>query len=157
MVGWMNSMNPSANFVELGCQFGSLKHPCLSMYGSVTDGHVFGRTLEDEEMKDITSCKSDLQGDILNWQGHNWNLKSPCNTSEMEVFDYEVDVCSQSQHGLVLVPHKLNFEESLHACAKISGELVSYVDRSRFDQLTHFISKSGHMNSKGMLRGECRF
>ena len=153
MVGWMSSMKSTANFVGLGCLYSlvsSLQADSwdnMSMYGSVTDGQVFGRTLEDEEMKDITSCKSDLTGDISNWQGHKWELKSPYNTTEMEVYDFEVDVCSQSQHGLVMVPHKLNYRESLHACAKISGELVSYVDRSRFDEITHFISRSGHMNS----------
>ena len=108
------------------------------MYGSVTDAQVFSRTLGEQEMEAITSCNSDLVGDIINWQRNVWSLRSPFNTTEMKVFDYEEDVCSQPQQGMVLVPHKLSFRDSLHACARLSGEIVSYVKEKKFDGITCF-------------------
>ena len=118
----------------------------MSMYGSVTDGQVFSKTLEDNQMEDITSCNSDLEGDIINWENNVWNLKSPYNTTEMKVFDYKKDVCSRPPQGMLLV--KLNFIESLHACARPSGEIVGYVDKRRFGKITHFLSKTSQLNVK---------
>ena len=149
VIEWMSNMKYTATFVGLGCLYRTTYGIMYaSMYGSVTDGQVFGRTLEDEEMEEITSCKSDLTGDIVTWEDHKWDLKSPHGTSEIEVFNFDEDICSQPKHGLVLVPHKLTFRESLHTCEKLSGKMASYVDTSRFDKLTHFLSKRGHMSSQ---------
>ena len=79
----------------------------VSMYGSVTDGQVFSKTLEDNQMEDITSCNSDLEGDIINWENNVWNLKSPYNTTEMTGFDYKKDVCSRPPQGMLLVKTEL--------------------------------------------------
>ena len=99
---------------------------------------LFSITLGDQEIESKTSCNSDLVGDIINWQRNVWSLRSPFNTTEMKVFDYEEDVCSQPQQGMVLVPHKLSFRDSLHACARLSGEIVSYVKEKKFDGITCF-------------------
>ena len=135
VVGWMKKMNLTADILTLGCLYRTYGTMYMSMYGSVTDGQVFGRTLQDKEMEDITSFNSDLVGDIINWKNSKWNLKSPFNTTELEVLDFEKDVCSRPAQGLLLVPHKLNFRESLHACARLSGDIVSHVDKIRCDEI----------------------
>ena len=97
----------------------------MSMYGSVTDAHVFNRTLKDEDMIAITSCEvSSVKGNIISWEKNKWSLRSPFKTTVMEVYDLERDICNQPEQGLLLVPHKLSFKDSLHACAKLSGEIV---------------------------------
>ena len=50
-----------------------------------------------------------------------------------------------------MVPHKLTFEESLHACKKFSGSLASYVNKTEFDDIVYFVSLTKNMNSQGCI------
>ena len=102
----------TADILTLGCLYST--DETMSMYGSVTDVQVYSQTLEDNQMEDITSSNSDLEGHIINWENNVWSLKSPYNTTEMDVFDYEKDVFSRPPKGMLLVTHKLYFIESLH-------------------------------------------
>ena len=36
-----------------------------------------------------------MDGNILSWERENWNLTSPYNRSQMEILDFDRDVCSQ--------------------------------------------------------------
>ena len=56
VVGWLSQMNMTADILTLGCLYPTDGTMHMSMYGSATDGQVFSRTLEDDEMEDITSC-----------------------------------------------------------------------------------------------------
>ena len=91
----------------------------MSMFGSVTDAQVFSRELTDKEMMDITGCRwvepytshltphtshltdvsprNFITGDILSWDTATWNLTTPWNSSEMEILDFEKDVCSNNE------------------------------------------------------------
>ena len=69
----------------------------MSMFGSVTDAQVFSRELSDQEMMDMTGCRNFLTGDILSWESETWNLTTPWNSSEMEILDFEKDVCSNPE------------------------------------------------------------
>ena len=69
----------------------------------------------------IHSPRSFLQGDIINWDRDEWDLRSPWNTSVSELLDLERDVCNMNEEGLILVPQKLSFQESLHVCGKLAG------------------------------------
>ena len=40
-----------------------------------------------------------LTGDILSWETVIWNLTTPWNSSEMEILDFEKDVCANSEVG----------------------------------------------------------
>ena len=55
-MGWLSQMNMTADILTLGCLYPTDGTMHMSMYGSATDGQVFSRTLEDDEMEDITSC-----------------------------------------------------------------------------------------------------
>ena len=41
-----------------------------------------------------------LTGDILSWETVIWNLTTPWNSSEMEILDFEKDVCANSEVGV---------------------------------------------------------
>jgi hypothetical protein len=56
VVAWMSKMNMTADILTLGCFQPTDGTMYMSMYGSVTDGQVFSRTLEENQMEDITSC-----------------------------------------------------------------------------------------------------
>ena len=121
----------------------------MSMYGSVTDAQIFSRELSDQEMIDVTTCSAFLNGDILSWDREPWTLKSPWQSSEEEMLDLEKDVCKSPENGLFMVPHKMSNEESLHFCKKLSGSLVTYRNKTDFDDITYFLSLQNNMNSVG--------
>ena len=45
--------------MTLGCYYRDVGVKFMSMYGSVTDAQVFSRELSNQEMVDITSCRSE--------------------------------------------------------------------------------------------------
>ena len=87
----------------------------MSMFGSVTDAQVFSRELSDQEMMDMTGCRNFLTGDILSWESETWNLTTPWNSSEMEILDFEKDVCSNPEvnHTSLLILYNLVLTERL--------------------------------------------
>ena len=95
----------------------------------------------------MISCRSSLQGDILSWEKEPWNLTSPYNRSEEELLDFDKDVCKEEEQGLFLVPLKLSFFESQHMCRKLSGHIVSYTEKSEFDEIVHFLASSNNVKS----------
>ena len=146
VVEWMKNLKLSAKVLTLGCLYRTVGTMKMSMFGSVTDAQVFNRGLKDEEMESITSCKENINGDIISWEANDWSLRSPFNTTEVEVLDFEKDICHQPEQGMILVPHKLSFQDSIHACARLSGEIASYVNKEEHNQITHFLSLTNHMN-----------
>ena len=72
-----------------------------------------------------------LNGDILRWDREVWELRSPLNRSDLEIVDFERDVCANSDNGLLMVPQKMSFGESVHTCKKLSGNVITYKDKSR--------------------------
>ena len=44
------------------------------------------------------------------------------------------------EQGLFMVPQKLNFQESVHACEKMSGTVASFTQRNEFEDIVHFLS-----------------
>ena len=46
-----------------------------------------------------------------------------------------------------MVPKKFDFEESLHVCKKLSGNVISYNNKTDFDTFVSFLSLSRNMKS----------
>ena len=71
--------------------------------------------------------------------------------------DFEKDICLKpksenilelsDQRGLLMVPHRHTFSESVHVCKTLSGSLTSYVTNNQFEELTYFLSLSQNMKS----------
>ena len=151
-----------ASIFTFGCFYRDQGPKFMSMYGSVTDAQVFSRELSDEEMIEITSCKYVFinehqsilyfrkfpKGDIISWEREAWNLTTPWNSSEMEILDFEKDVCNMKEKALFMVPHRFNHDESHHICKKLSGRMVDYVDQNQFDDILHYLSLSTNMKSE---------
>ena len=121
------------------------------MYGSVTDAQVFSRALSVKEMKDYTLCKGSFSGDLITWDREPWVLKSPLQTSEVEMLDFERDVCHSPDNGLFLVPHKFTYEDSIHTCRKLSGSLITYTNKTDFDDIIYHLSLRNNMKTKGCV------
>ena len=54
-----NCLQFQASILTLGCYYRDVGVKFMSMYGSVTDAQVFSRELSNQEMVDITSCRSE--------------------------------------------------------------------------------------------------
>ena len=63
------------------------------------------------------------------------------------MLDLERDVCNTREEGLLLVPQKLSFQESLHVCRKLSGQVVSYSQLEGFKEIVFFLSLSPNMRA----------
>ena len=148
-IGYNTKEYIQASLFTLGCYYRAQGTGFMSMYGSVTDAQIFSRELSDQEMIDVTTCSAFLNGDILSWDREPWTLKSPWQSSEEEMLDLEKDVCKSPENGLFMVPHKMSNEESLHFCKKLSGSLVTYRNKTDFDDITYFLSLQNNMNSVG--------
>ena len=94
-----------------------------------------------------TSCDLPIEGDIISFRTAKWNLRSPYNTTAMEVMDLKKDICISHNKSLVLVPQKLTFFEGLHQCSKLSGRLADYTEKVGFDQITRHLSRRGNSYS----------
>ena len=99
----------------------------------------------------LPSYRLSLDGDILSWEREMWELRSPLNRSDLEIIDFEKDVCANSDNGLLMVPQKMNFRESVHTCKKLSGNVVTYVDKSRLDEYVYFLSLSRNIKSSACM------
>ena len=52
-----------------------------------------------------------MNGNILSWEKENWNLTSPYNRSEMEILDFDRDVCSLPT---VKILESLSYSNQIH-------------------------------------------
>ena len=84
----------------------------------------------------------------MSWdQEEQWTLRSPQGTSEREFYDFEKDVCRSTVSSLVLVPQKMSFFDGSYVCTKLSGSIVEYVQRNRFQEITHFLAGRGQTST----------
>ena len=93
IVEWLKVITDKPRMFSLGCFY--RKDKWMSMYGEVTDAQMFSRELTDKEMMDFTGCRSSLAGDMISWETEPWTLTSPGSSSQMELLDFERDVCSR--------------------------------------------------------------
>ena len=63
------------------------------------------------------------------------------------MLDLEKDICNHNDKGLLMVPQKLSFEESVHVCKKTGGSVISYRNQTDFEKYVHFLSLSQNMKS----------
>ena len=67
------------------------------------------------------------------------------------MLDLEKDICHSPDNGLFMVPHKMSYEESLHFCKKLSGNMFSYTNKTDFDGLIYFRPLQSNMKSTGCI------
>ena len=63
----------------------------------------------------------------------------------------EKDICKSYDHGFLMVPHKQSFTESLHVCKTLSGSLLTYTNKTAFEELIYYLSLSMNMKSQGCV------
>ena len=56
------------------------------------------------------------------------------------------------QRGFMLIPHRLEFNEGLRYCDKISGRLASYVTREEFEEIVYHLSLTENMQAQPCVK-----
>ena len=49
---------------------------------------------------------------------------------------------------MMMVPHKLSFKESLHTCSKLSGKMMTYINKTEFTEILHHLGSPANMNAR---------
>ena len=90
--------------------------------GSVTDLHIWTRTLSSEQVEAWANCDaSEVGGDFLDWANVTLRLHGDIETSELP----QSEVClGPSVTRYLAFPEKFNFVESVKFCEKIGGEIA---------------------------------
>ena len=57
--------------------------------------YLFPILLQLSDIDTVTLPRSDLTGDMISWEKEPWSLTSPLQSSELELLDYERDVCQR--------------------------------------------------------------
>ena len=85
----------------------------------------------------------------MSWEEEErWTFRSPHNTSVEETYHFQNEICKSTKTSLALVPQKMPFLEGSHVCSKLSGNLVEYVDKEKFDEITRFLTGRGPTSTK---------
>ena len=122
------------------------------MHGKITDFQMWDRVLPDDEMIQITGCKMFKEGNFQKWDANNWFLNSSKGTARKEMLDLEKDVCQSTDLSFHLIPYSIPFHpDATQVCSKLSGEVVQYSKRDKFDKIVRFLSKKQHMKTTNCL------
>ena len=143
----IKKLGGTMNHVSAGC----LYHPSeyLSMYGRVTDLQIFGRILSDQEMEEITGCKSRKDGDILSWDSARWIMSGTNQNITKESLDWKTFICKSPNKSYHIIPKKINFiSESLDVCKKFSAQLAGHKNKVEFAEMTQYLSSDNVLEAK---------
>ncbi|KAK3875259.1 hypothetical protein Pcinc_019858 [Petrolisthes cinctipes] len=92
-----------------------------SFSGELTDLNVWSRRLEEQELADISGCRTRGHGDIIDWDTADFELGS-------DVSKVEVDLavtCNVVPLPFFMFPDKLQVSDALSLCAAFGGDVVT--------------------------------
>ena len=62
------------------------------------------------------------------------------------MLDLETEICRAGSESYHVVARPGKFEESLHTCNKLSGQLASHNTEQQFSEITTFMTRPAHLN-----------
>ena len=123
----------------------------------MTDFNIWDSLLSEEEMVEITGCRAFpqvlanlifflsskyCQGNLLSWEGVEWHLNSTRGTARREDVEVEGEVCRPPIPSLALLPLPSPFSPvALHACTRVSGQVVTYSTTEQMGAITSFLTR----------------
>ncbi|XP_023325929.1 uncharacterized protein LOC111699471 isoform X1 [Eurytemora carolleeae] len=137
---------PTYSHVSAGCAY-DMDNIDYSMYGQVTDVQVFNGVLSDQELKDLTGCRTFPEGDIVSWRERDWTIVGKPQVTIMETYDLENEICDPTSTSFHFIPIKLSAVEHMELCNRLSGRLGGYLDEAGFNKVVKFYSQSDFLQS----------
>lgn len=94
-------------------------NPGGSFVGNVTQFNLWSRILNDEEVKDVASCKSNAQGNSISWED-DWVFQS------LVQYDLEQeDLCFRESPPKFEVFPAMDHAQSTYLCGALGGSLLT--------------------------------
>ena len=135
---------PTLTIFTVGCIYKRGVTPYMSIHGKVTDFQVWSKILDQERIEKITTCKHFESGNLVSWESSSWHLNSSRGTGRREMMELEQEICRPDSYHLV--PHPDKFDQSVHMCSKLSGELASHNTKEKFTEILTFMTRKPHIN-----------
>nr|XP_045595897.1 uncharacterized protein LOC123756697 isoform X1 [Procambarus clarkii] len=92
-----------------------------SFSGEVTDVNVWSRHLSQQEMVNITSCKTRLQGDVLAWDSAQFEIGTDSSETTLPL----TETCNIVPEPYFMFLDKLQFLDAVRLCRAFGGELTT--------------------------------
>ena len=125
-------LSPTLSSISVGCGSGK------STIGSVSDFQIWDSVLPLEKMLAITGCKELLEGNLLSWEGTEWQLNSSSNATENEML--VEDICGEQDSSLVLIPYTMSMvPRALHQCSRLGGQVAGYSNQTELQNIARFL------------------
>ena len=80
------------------------------------------------------------------WETASWHLNSSGSTAYLEMLDLQTEICRPGSHSYHVVPRPRKFEQSLHTCRKLSGQLAAHSSELEFTEITNFMTRPSSLN-----------
>merc|ERR1719458_2375751 len=86
--------------------------PAMVKEGSFTDFNVWDSFLPETDMEEFTLCRSNMAGNLLPWNGNDWEMSSEIEPNEYQVSEMEFkEICSPPSK-FALFQEKVTFPEA---------------------------------------------
>ena len=137
VVKMFKDFSPTFGSVSVGC--GSADDFSIkSTIGSISDFQIWDSVLPLDKMLSITGCQESSVGNLLSWEGTNWQLNSSSNVTKSELpFN---DICGSQDSSLALIPYTMSMvPRALHQCSRLGGQVVGYSNETELHDTARFL------------------
>ena len=134
MANMSKDFSPTFNSVSVGCT----THK--SIIGSVSDFQIWDSVLPLDQMLSTTDCQQSPEGNLLRWEGTNWQLNSSSNGTKYNL-PFK-DICRSQMTGssLALIPYTMSMvPRALHQCSRLGGQVVGYSNETELHDIARFL------------------
>ncbi|XP_071521221.1 uncharacterized protein [Panulirus ornatus] len=116
-----------------------------SFSGAVTDVNVWSRQLSDQEMMNITSCRTRGHGDVLDWNTAVFEIGDDSSQREEPVNE----TCDIFPQPYFMFQDKLQFSSAARLCKAFGGELATPMDAAEQEVVYSLAQRSSHVCTQG--------
>ena len=99
--------------------------------------NIWGAVLKTEEIKKISSCRSDLQGDEVSWNSDIWQTKGTSNSEEIDPLVF----CQDTPENQMYLFEPISLIEAFSVCESIKGNLPTAKNLTEFESLSRNIAQ----------------
>ena len=122
--------------------------------GMQTGLNIYGRVLDDDTLKKITTCKLHLPGDVVNWETAEWTTDRPDLIKPLNIS--ENDVCvNNSKEFIFVIPHQIqNHQMGYDRCEALGITKVIPLSRYQHEQVfikANSLALKKHCHMKGRI------
>ena len=108
--------------------------------GKLTDLNIWDSLLSKEDMQEFTLCSKNLRGNLLPWNGEDWEMSPEIGLDEFEVVERSFDQICSPPSRFLLLQERITWLEAIKVCGKFQGKLVVTEVEEDYQNLRAFLS-----------------